>query len=356
MRSGEMSGKILTIVSGAPSGALNVAITLAKYFGAYFDSKVLLRKYNKANLKDVIVVKDVFVLDYIIKLYKEMKKIKPNLIIVHGFSTHLWTKIAAAFNNVPLIHVEHNIEKYTFLRRWLLQFLDRYTLAYICVSQGVANYLTEQGVDKNKVNVIYNGIDIAEFCKQKQPQSHFTIGMTARFTKQKDQITLIKAVEYLVHNEKLPMRLILQGEGKQKARCIGYVNEKELGDIITFETGRLAELTPRLDLFVLATHYEGFGLVVCEAMAAHVPVIASDVPGVNEIIEHGKDGYLVTDGDYKALAEQIRQCYGDRQHNAEANRILADVAFQKVTTKFSVKLMCDQYYRYIQSILVSLKK
>lgn len=343
-----MSGKILTVVSGAPSGALNVAMTLANYFGTYFESKVLLRKYNRANLKDVIVVKDIFVLDYIINLHKEIKKIQPDLIIVHGYSTHLWTKIAAAFNKVPLIHIEHNIEKYTMLRRWLLQYLDRYTLAYICVSQGVADYLIEQGINKDKVSVIYNGIDITEFHKQKQPQPQFTVGMTARFTKQKDQLTLIKAIEYLVHNENLSVRLILQGDGKQKKKCIAYINKKQLGNIIIFETGRLAELTPRLDLFVLATHYEGFGLVVCEAMAAHVPVIASDVPGVNEIIEPGKDGYLVPDGDYIALAEQIRRCYWDRQNNMEARQSLIDAAFQKVTTKFSVEMMYSQYYQHIQ--------
>ncbi len=347
-----MSRKILTVVSGAPSGALNVAATIANYFGTYFESKILLRKYNKANLKDVIVVKDVFVLDYIMNLQKEIKRIQPDLIIAHGYSTHLWTKIATIFSRVPLIHIEHNIEKYTILRRWLLQYLDRYTLAYICVSQGVANYLIEQGINKNKVSVIYNGIDINEFHKQKQPQLQFTIGMTARFTKQKDQLTLIKAIEYLVHNEDLSVRLILQGDGKQKKKCIAYINKKQLGNIITFETGRLAELTPRLDLFVLATHYEGFGLVVCEAMAAHVPVIASDVPGVNEIIEHGKDGYLVPDGNYKALAEQIRQCYWDKQHNVQVSQVLTDAAFRKVTTKFSVKMMCDQYCKRIQEYLV----
>lgn len=347
-----MASKILTIVSGAPSGALNIAMTLANYFGDFYDSKVLLRKYNKAEIKNASIVKDIFVLDYIWNLYKELKRIQPNIIIVHGYSTHLWTKIAAAFKRIPLIHVEHNVEKYTIFRRWLLQHLDRYTLAYVCVSQGVAKHLIEQGVDEKKVNVIYNGIDITEFRQEKQPQPHFTIGMTARFSKQKDQLTLIKAIEHLVHEQKLPLQLILQGHGKQKEKCLAYVQEKQLNDVVIFEIGRLTDLTPRLDLFVLATYFEGFGLVVCEAMAANIPVIASNVSGVDEIIEHGHDGYLVPPGDYKALAEQIAQCYWQQQHDEEGLQAIVDTAYQKVVTMFSVEIMCKHYHQFVQEYMI----
>ncbi len=343
-----MPSKILTIVSGAPSGALNIAMTLANYLGDFYESKVAFRKYNKTETKDISVVKDFFIVDYIWSLCKKINNEKPDMIIVHGYSTHLWTKIAAAIKKIPLIHVEHNVENYTMFRRWLLKCLDPYTLAYICVSQGVAKHLIKQGVDANKVTVIYNGIDVAAFHKGKQPQPHFTIGMTARFSKQKDQLTLIKAVEHLVHKENLPIRLILQGNGKQKEKCATYVKDKQLTEIITFETGRLSELTPRLDLFVLATHYEGFGLVVCEAMAGHIPVIASDVPGVDEIIEHERDGYLVPAGDYQALAEQIRQCYWNKQNDGEEVKAIVDAAYRKTVTMFSIEMMCKNYYQRIQ--------
>jgi glycosyltransferase involved in cell wall biosynthesis len=336
---------IFNIVSGTPSGALNIAMIINDYFSEFYDSKVVLRKYNKASIQDADVVKDIFVLDYIWNLCKKIDEVKPEIIIVHGYSTHLWTKIAAGIKKIPLIHVEHNTEKYTWFRRRLLQYLDKYTQVYICVSKGVANHLITQGADPQKVRVIYNGIDIQKFQVARQPQAQFTIGMTARFSKQKDQLTLIKAVEFLVNEKKLPIKLILQGEGKQKAKHEEYVRQKRIEEYVQFQVGRVVDVLPQLNLFVLSTFYEGFGLVVCEAMAAKVQVIASRVPGVDEIIEHGHDGYLVSPGEYMALAEKIEGCYYQQENNEQSYDNMINNAYQKVNKLFSVEMMCERYYK-----------
>ena len=112
---------ILTVVSGAPSGALNMAMTLVEFLERSYQSTVILRKYNKANINKAIVVKDRCAIDYIVSLYRQLSIIKTDIILVHGYSTHLWTKIAAAIKGIPVIHIEHNTEKYTPFRRWLLQ-------------------------------------------------------------------------------------------------------------------------------------------------------------------------------------------------------------------------------------------
>ncbi|OAM92768.1 Glycosyltransferase involved in cell wall bisynthesis [Pelosinus fermentans] len=335
---------VLNIVSGAPSGALNIAIIVSDYFSGFYNSRVIFRKYNKTSIKNANVVKDVFIFDYIFNLCKKIDEIKPELILVHGYSTHLWTKIAAAIKKVPLIHIEHNTEKYTWFRRWLLQKLDKYTQVYICVSKGVANHLIAQGADPQKVRVIYNGIDIEKFQVEKQLQTQFTIGMTARFSKQKDQLTLIKAVEFLIFKKKLPIKLVLQGDGKQKAKCEEYVHRKKIEKYVHFETGKLVELLPRLNLFVLSTFYEGLPLVVFEAMAAKVQVIASRVPGVDEIIEHGHDGYLVSPNKYMDLSETIEECYHQQQEDEQSYNNMINNAYQKVNRLFSVEIMCEQYY------------
>lgn len=346
---------ILNIVSGAPSGALNIALNIADYLGKYYKSEVLLRKYNRAGIDNVIVVKDRFTIDYIWGLCRYLERQRPDLIIVHGYSTHLWTKIAAALKRVPLIHVEHNTEKYTPLRQLLLRWLDRYTNIYICVSQGVAAHLIARGADAKKVKVIYNGVAAEQFQVKKIPHGDcFNIGMTARFSRQKDQLTLIRAVEYLYHDRKLPVRLILQGNGKYKQRCIDYVARQKLQEVVTFATGPIIGLLPQLDLFVLATHYEGFGLVICEAMAAGLPVIASDVPGVAEIIEHDKNGWLVPEGNFLALAEQIEMCY--LQSRLPGVRKVAETGSQTVLTRFSMDKMRKSYKEVIDGLIKSLIK
>lgn len=200
-----MKQKILNIVSGAKSGALNVAITIGDFFKCDgYEVKLILRKYNKANLVDATVIKDRCTIDYIYRLAKCIDAEKPDIIMVHGYSTHLWTKLALlkAHHKARLIHIEHNVERYTMFRAYLLKKLDCCTDKYICVSEGVANSLRKFHLPDEKIEVIYNGIEINKFALGKQPHAEFTIGMVARFTKQKDQMTLIKAVEILVKTKK----------------------------------------------------------------------------------------------------------------------------------------------------------
>ena len=345
-----MRGKVLNIVSGAPSGALNIAMTIARDLKNSYDSSIVLRKYNRAGIEEALVVKDRFVLDFIWKLSGVLRKSNPDVVLVHGYSTHLWTKLAAAAAGKTVIHVEHNVEKYTWLRRKILQWTDRYTKAYVCVSRGVARHLAEQGADPDKIRVIYNGIQIEEFANvEKTPHAIFTVGMTARFSRQKDQMTLIKAIEHLIKARQADIRLILQGSGKQKQKCMDYVKHHALEDHIIFETGKMADLVRKLDLFVLSTHYEGMGLVLVEAMAAGVPVIGTDVAGVDEIIEDSVNGYLVPRGDWQTLAETISTW--QQRRDTEEGRQLVARGRQTVAERFGVGRMCREYRELIAKVI-----
>lgn len=343
-----MNKKIFNIVSGAKSGALNVAITVGEHLkNQGYQVETILRKYNKTDLTDAAVVKDRCTVDYIVGLAKLIDEARPDIILVHGYSTHLWTKLAVAYAkvDVKLIHVEHNVEKYTLWRSWLVKKLDKYTSKYICVSKGVAAHLIKQGADAGKVAVIYNGIDIKQFQIEKRPHDIYTIGMTARFSKQKDQMTLIKAVEQLVKKDKQKIRLILLGEGKTKSICVNYVQKAGLEDTVIFKTGRFTDIIPELDLFVLSTHYEGFGLVVVEAMAAKIPVIATDVVGVNEIISDGENGLLVLKSDVKDLIDKIMKLKVNK--GAEAEQMFIENAFALVSKRFAKQNMLNSYLQMI---------
>lgn len=352
-----MNKKIFNIVSGAKSGALNVAITVGEYLkNQGYQVETILRKYNKTDLTDAVVVKDRCTIDYIVGLAKLIDEARPDIILVHGYSTHLWTKLAVAYAklDVKLIHVEHNVEKYTLLRSWLVKKLDKYTSKYICVSKGVATHLIKQGVDASKVTVIYNGIDIEKFNIAKKPHDIYTIGMTARFSKQKDQMTLIKAVEQLVKKDKQKIRLILLGEGKTKSICVNYVQKAGLEDSVIFKTGLFTDIIPDLDLFVLSTHYEGLPLVLCEAMAARLPVIATDVAGVNEIVLDGQTGYLVAENDEQALVDKIMYCM-NKQASPALQTIISN-ANKLLIRKFSLTKMCHIYKELLRSLLNDLYK
>ncbi|MBM6761291.1 glycosyltransferase [Megamonas hypermegale] len=342
--------KIFNIVSGNPSGALNISMEISEYLKQCgFDVIDIFRKYNKTKYKNAIVIKDKCTIDYIISLSSFIKDNNPDLIIVHGYSTHIWTKLAVAYSgkNVKLIHVEHNTEKYTFFRRYLTQKLDKYTNKYICVSKGVANHLIKQGIDKSKVKVIYNGIDIKKFNLIKEKHDIFTVGMVARFSKQKDQMTLIKAIEYLVKEKNEKIKLLLMGEGKTKKRCKEYVKEHNIEDYIKFIDGNFKDLILKTDIFVLSTHYEGLPLVICEAMASKTPVIGTDVIGVNEIIIDNETGLLVRENDVIDLADKIMELKKKKLKKEE----IENKSYGWVLKNFNKKQMIINYKSMIKKLL-----
>lgn len=216
--------------------------------------------------------------------------------------------------------------------------LDKYTDKYICVSKGVANHLIKQGIDDSKVEVIYNGIDVQKFDLQKEAHDIFTAGMVARFSKQKDQMTLIKAIEYLVKEKNEQIKLLLMGEGKTKKRCKEYVKEHNMEDYIEFIDGNFKDLIVKTDVFVLSTHYEGLPLVICEAMASKTPVIGTDVIGVNEIIIDNETGLLVKENDIIDLANNIRKI--------KSNKLLRNNLLIKAYNKniyYNKHYMLDKY-------------
>ena len=89
--------KIFNVVSGNPSGALNISMEISEYLKQCgFDVIDIFRKYNKTKYKNVVVIKDKCTIDYIVSLSNFIKKNKPDLVIVHGYSTHIWTKLAIA--------------------------------------------------------------------------------------------------------------------------------------------------------------------------------------------------------------------------------------------------------------------
>lgn len=342
--------KIFNIVSGNPSGALNISMEISEYLKQCgFDVIDIFRKYNKTKYKDVVVIKDKCTIDYIVSLSNFIKKNKPDLVIVHGYSTHIWTKLAIAHSgeHVKLIYVEHNREKYTSFRSFLMRKLDKYTDKYICVSKGVANHLIKQGIDDSKVEVIYNGIDVQKFDLQKEVHDIFTAGMVARFSKQKDQMTLIKAIEYLVKEKKKKIKLLLMGEGKTKKRCKEYVKEHNMEDYIEFIDGNFKDLIVKTDVFVLSTHYEGLPLVICEAMASKTPVIGTDVIGANEIIVDNETGLLVKENDVIDLANKILMI----QYNEKIKENLEKQGYQYVRKYFFMNRMNEDYFNLIKDIL-----
>jgi glycosyltransferase involved in cell wall biosynthesis len=134
-------------------------------------------------------------------------------------------------------------------------------------------------------------------------KSPIIIGTLARLSPEKDLITVIKGVEILAKqmpNQKI--QLHIYGEGDLRREFEQYIYEKDLGESI-FLLGKTQEPLKTIsgfDLFVLASRYEGFGLVLLEALSLEIPVISSDIPTAEEVL--GKTGVYFRVGEPTDLA------------------------------------------------------
>jgi glycosyltransferase involved in cell wall biosynthesis len=195
----------------------------------------------------------------------------------------------------------------------LRKALERYCLpradAVICVSHHVATYARRYGARDPKI--IYNKVYTDQFvpgprgARPGNQEDRVSILSVGRLTAPKYQECLIRAVQ------DLPAALTLIGEGNLRPDLEGLVSSLGLGDRITFlpsvSHADIARHYRDADIFAMATHYEGFCIPVLEAMAAGLPIVASRIPPIEEIV--GDCGILVenrSDAFAEALAALIQ--------------------------------------------------
>lgn len=272
---------------------------------------------------------------------------RPDILVAHGFSEHLWGRYAGLLAGVPhLVHVEHNSrERYTRWRLAQALWLARRTAATVGVSLGVRDHLLELGFPASTCIAIPNGIELARFPAVPSPTWHErenAVVMASRFGRQKDHATLVRALALLREKDQAP-RLSLAGGGKRRqrdsidalARRLGLAQQVDfLGQVADVPT-----LLARHRIFVLSTHYEGMPLALVEAMAAGCACIGSDVVGVREVLAHGRTGLLVPEGDAQALADAL----ADLLEHSEKAEALGQAARQQAEHEFDVSRMHARY-------------
>jgi glycosyltransferase involved in cell wall biosynthesis len=175
------------------------------------------------------------------------------------------------------------------------------------------------------IDIIPCGTDISHFASADRVQARQALGITAdeklvlyvgRFDPRKGIETLVRAVHRSVLRETGKLKLIIgggsvpgQSDGRERDRIESIVSELGMGHMVSFP-GRLnREELPiyyaAADVSVVPSHYEPFGLVTIEAMAAGTPVVGSDVGGLQYTIDHGKTGLLAPPRDDEAFAAAI---------------------------------------------------
>lgn len=246
----------------------------------------------------------------IFKLRKEISKYQ--VVHVHLFPTLYWVAIASIGTKTRLIYTEHstsnrrrNKSYFRPIERLIYSFYSKVISISEQTQQALLEWLAPQ--DVSQFVVIRNGIDIEVY----KPKNYFIknnkIIMVSRFAPAKDQETLIKAM-CNVHKD---LSLELVGDGENLEKCKKLSTELGLDNRISFlgSCSNVNELLWDAKIGVQSSHWEGFGLTAVEMMAAGLPVIASNVEGLRQVVEGA--GLLFNRGDEVELANKINKLYED---------------------------------------------
>jgi glycosyltransferase involved in cell wall biosynthesis len=240
--------------------------------------------------------------------------------LIHGHTprTAMIGALAARLAGVPFVYHVHSPTSRNSTRQWSDRFsaiIERLSLRraarLIAVSNSLAEEMICQGIPSERIRIVHNGVpSLYEVPFRQTPRGQWTLGTVALFRPRKGLEVLLDALAIL-RGRGVPLRLKAVGtfETLEYERTIrAQVERLGLQEMIEW-TGFTSDVTSELlslDLFVLPSLFgEGLPMVVLEAMAAGVPVVASAVEGVPEAIRNGQDGLLTIPGDADDLARTI---------------------------------------------------
>ncbi|MBN2189631.1 MAG: glycosyltransferase [Candidatus Aureabacteria bacterium] len=299
------------------------------------DKSKFLKDYAEQSGVKTLVISSKGYFDWSVvkKLGSALKSVNPDIVHTHLYLAQIYGRIAARNAAVPvIISSEQNVYFYKkhFPFRLLEKYLSGFTTRIIASSNGVRQYLIDKvGIQKDKINVIYNCINVADFRAAPNPAASDTvsIGALGHLHRQKGYEYLLDAAK-MVSSSDPGARFSIGGSGPLKGRlqrriaALGLEDKVRLAGFVDDAKAYLKTI----DIFVMPSLWEGFGISALEAMASGRPVIVSDVAGLNELVEDGKSGLLVKPGDASGLAQKISMLCRDRDLRVELGKNAAERA------------------------------
>jgi len=280
----------------------------------------------------------------IYRLWRILRNLKPDIVHTQLFLADFYGRLAGRLAGCRnIISTEHNLNQAEgYLKQRLKRLSAPLARRVVCVSRTVADYASRhEGLEAGQIKVIYNGVPAEKFYypgRTYEDRVCLKIGAVGRLTKQKGFDYLISAVALLPADK---FSLEIAGEGEDRPFLTKQIQALDLSGRVRL-LGPLAavgEWLKTVDIFVMPSRWEGLGLAALEAGLSGLPIIASAVDGLQEIIADGRDGILFPAGNAEALARAIELLAADPKRRA----VLGRVWQEKVRNNFTVKKMSAAY-------------
>lgn len=286
------------------------------------------------------------------KLSKILKKEKITGLSVHNtayMGTLTWLKVFYPSLKIAITHhIYSNVNKKTLLRRIWIKNIDY----FIAVSLKMKNNLETVYPSniKNKIRLIYNGIDDTFFKQSAKnrtekrnyygyTENDFVIGMIGRLDPAKGHLTVLKALAEIKNNN---IKLLIVGDetvgsdGSYTKKLKDLIKKLSLKTRVKFVnfTEQVNKEFSAIDLFIMASETEAFGMVVAEAMLSKVPVLMSDSLEITELVNNGSTALEYKYNNIYDLSEKIIKLY----ENKELVRNLVENAYKYATKNFTKEI------------------
>lgn len=337
--------EVPTVVLGSQTKIVNIMSNLLAHASLFWDKHVMNRPY----------VWEARCLSAGRKLAEHLARPDLELVIIHfkNMGTSFISQLCKV--NVPLVLIVHGKDllsdskhaPYSKRLRRLFEKADK----VLCVSKYIKDYVIECGCPEEKTEVFHLGAEIPDIRSQhKDTKQNLRYVMTSRLVLGKGHEPLIHAFAQLLGNTK-DIKLVLIGDGPLRNELELLTKTLGVADAVEFmgfqTNSRVYEEISKADIYVHPSYEEGLPISIVEAMAACLPVVATAVGGIPEIVGDGKTGLLVPPRDVARLTEAMVTLAGDpllRTRMGSAGR-------QVVEDKFDVHKQNERCVKLLQQLI-----
>jgi len=304
--------------------------------------------------REINIISD---LKSIINIYKIIKTERPNIVYTHSSKAGGLGRIPAKLLGCKSVYNPHGWAfdmNMSNEKRMLFKYIEKYSSLITDKIVAISPYERDVAIknnitSENKINIIENAIDLENsdpvdkniiIKNLEWRETDIIIGMVARISNQKSPETFIDIAEKL--NKKIPgCRFVLVGDGEKRSVIEELIRKKGLEDKF-FITGWIDNVEDYINIFdvaLLTSKWEGFGLVIPEYMACKKPVVASNIGGITNIIDHYETGFLVDDLNVDKFVEYISIVLFDEN----IRKKIINNAYIKVKSKYDFKRVIYQH-------------
>ena len=284
---------------------------------------------------------------YAIRNYqKVLKQFQPDIVHTHMIHANIFARVLRKKSaGYRLINTVHGEEDFLGKRAKLYQMTDKKAEHTVCVSRALERQMLQvKAVSGERVVSLYNGLSTETYCVDLKVRENYRkkLGLldtdfnwiiAGRLSHEKNHMNLLEACE-LLDEENPNWHLLIAGEGITRDVLEEKISKSEILQNKVQLLGLRSDVSALLnasDGFVLSSNYEGLPLVLQEAAAVGLPMVATDVGGCNEVVQEGKNGYLVEKKNAVALAEAMLMIMNlqqeDRVKFGEASKTLVEEEF-----------------------------